>query len=88
MSFWKRKLPPADPPQYQSPKSSIELVQYEDMETGWMQWDVHRNGRSVTDDYCIESLEVAQKLYQRTLAIERGEIKVGPSKTTLAKEVV
>jgi hypothetical protein len=78
----------------QGPRVRIELVEYINMETAKKHWDVrcHTRGvsgfvhtHSITDDYGFEDYEEAQKAYHRRLAIERGELKVGLSRYTLAE---
>jgi hypothetical protein len=81
----------------QGPRVRVELVEYIDNETAKKHWDVrcHTRGfsglvsmHSITDDYGFQDYEEAQKAYHRRLAIERGELKVGLSRYTLAEAEV
>jgi hypothetical protein len=89
--FFRRKQP--QQPE-SGPRIRIELVEYIDQETGKKHWDVRKHHRfpvsgwifhSLTDDYGFDDIEKARAAYTRQLAIERGELKVGMAKYTIAE---
>jgi hypothetical protein len=91
VSWFNRKQARPAP---QGPRCVIRLVEYVDQESGVKHWDVLKRYRceyglqstiSMTDDYGYKTYSEALAAYQRYLAIERGEIKVGYAKYTVAE---